>query len=94
MKTKVFQIKSKNDARFLTKRIRAHQSGFSYYLPLLGITGGYVTMRWCNGRGFYTVSSTGAGWQMEEEIPSECMVDYLFNERKVVNEGLRYLESA
>lgn len=94
MKTKLFQIKSKNDARFLTKHIRAHQNGFSYYLPLLGITGGYVTMKWCNGRGVYTVSSAGAGWQMEEEIPSERMVDYLFHERKFVNEGLRYLESA
>ncbi|MBN2515368.1 MAG: hypothetical protein JXC33_04975 [Deltaproteobacteria bacterium] len=94
MKAKMFQIKSKRDAKVLSKRIRERENGFSYYFPLLGTTGGYVTMRWCESRGVYTISSTGAGWQMEEEIPSENMVDYLLNERKFVNEGLRYLESA
>lgn len=93
MKTRIFQIKSKTDANFLSKQIQARQRGFSYYLPLLGIKGGYVTIRWCNGRGVYTISSNGAGWQMKEEIPSDHMVDYLFHERKFINEGLRHLES-
>ena len=92
-KKTTFQIRSKKDARYFAGRISEYQRDFSYYLPLMGGSGGIVTIR-CDreGRGCL-ISSFGTGWREERGLTVPEIVEYLWKDRKKINAELRNPES-
>lgn len=93
MSNKAFQIKSKKDARHLTEEIRKHHYSFYYYAPLMGVSGGAITIECPNGQRKCTVYSTGSGWQNDNGVLIQNIVDYIWKERKQINAELRHPDS-
>lgn len=94
MKKKMnFQIRSKKDARYFAGRISEDQRDFNYFLPLMGSSGGIVTIR-CDREGHgCVISSFGTGWQNEQGLTVPEIVEYLWRDRKKINAELRNPES-
>lgn len=90
MARKVFQVRSKKDARYLMEEIRKHRYSFYYYVPLMGISGGAITIECPTDRRRCTIYSTGSGWQNEEGMAIDDIVDYIWKERKQINAELRH----
>jgi hypothetical protein len=90
---KVFQIKSKDDARYLAGEIRDKKYAFYYFVPLMGVSGGMMTIR-CPGKNKKcTISSSGSGWQNQEGHILPDIVEYIWQERKHINAELKHPES-
>ena len=89
----VFQIRSKRDARYFAEQIRSDTLGFTYFASLMGVSGGVVTIECPMERREYKLSSYGAGWRNEERKPISDIVDYIWKDRKLINEELRYSDS-
>ena len=89
----VFQIRSKRDARYFAEQIRGDTVGFTYFASLMGVSGGVVSIECPPDRREYTLSSTGAGWRNEERKPISDIVDYIWKDRRLINEELRYSDS-
>jgi len=92
-KKKKFQIKSKEDALSLAAEIKQYRRGFHYYLPMMGHAGGMRTIQWYPDTEKYTSCTSAAGGQNENEISIGDIVDYLWEERKLINAELRYIEA-
>lgn len=90
---KVFQIKTKEDARFLAGEIRKNNYSFYYYTPLLGISGGAMIIRCPRDQKKCTIYSTGSGWQNQEGNAIADVINYIWKERKRINAELRHPES-
>jgi hypothetical protein len=90
---KVFQIKSKSDARYLAREIRGNDYAFYYYAPLMGVSGGMTTIRCPADTKKCTIISTGFGWQNEERNVIADIVEYIWKDRKQINAELRHPES-
>ncbi len=93
LEKKVFQIRSKEDARSLAGEIKYDDKSFHYYSPLMGLSGCVVTIRWQSEQKGYSISSSGSGWCEEEESTFKKVVEHLWQERKFINAELRYAES-
>jgi len=89
---RVFQIRSKEEARYLAGEIKCCGKSFHYYSPLMGLSGGVVTVSWQSEQKGYSISSSGSGWCEEKEITLQKVVEYLWKERKFINAELRYDE--
>ena len=89
----VFQIRTKEDARYLASEIREHGYSFYYYVPLMGVSGGIMTIECPYGRRRCTLFSTGSGWQNQEGQAISDIVDYIWKERKLINAELKHPES-
>jgi len=94
LEKRVFQIRSKEDARYLAGEIKYYDKCFHYYLPLMGLSGGVVTICWQSEQKGYSISSSGSGWCKDEESTFKKVVEHLWQERKFINAELRYAESA
>jgi hypothetical protein len=90
---KVFQIRSKKDARYLAWEIRNNDYAFYYYAPLMGVSGGLTTIRCPGDKRKCTIVSTGSGWQNEEKNVIADIVEYIWKDRKQINVELRHPES-
>ena len=90
---RVFQIRSKEDARYLAGEIKYYDKNFHYYSPLMGLSGSVVTIHWQSEQKDYLISSSGSGWCRKEETTLQKVVEYLWKERIFINEELRYDES-
>jgi len=93
-KKRIFQIKSKEDAGFFATEIKHYDSGFHYYLPLMGVNGGMRTVRWYPERDIFCVATSTPGWENREEGSLPDTIEYLWKDRKLINAELRYIESA
>ncbi len=93
-KKRSFQIRSKEDARYLAEEIKYHGTSFLYYAPLMGINGGMMTIRCNSDRKKCTISASASGWQNREETSMHDIVEYIWKDRKLINQELRYSESA
>jgi tryptophan synthase alpha subunit len=91
-KKRIFQIRSKKDAGYLAVKIKQSDSGFHYYLPLMGVTGGMTSITWYPKRKKYTMSSSAPGWQNHKETSMRHIVEYLWKDRKLINAELRHVE--
>ena len=90
MGRKVFQIRSKEDVRHLLDEIRKHHYSFYYYAPLMGVSGGAIKIECPSNQKKCTIYSTGSGWQNEEGVSTNNIIDYIWKERKWINAELRY----
>jgi len=90
---KVFQIKSKKDARYLAREIRCNDYEFYYYAPLMGVSGGLTAIRCPTDTKKCTIISTGFGWQNEERSVIANIEEYIWKDRKQINAELRHPES-
>jgi hypothetical protein len=93
-KKRVFQIRSKADARYFAEEIRYYGTSFHYYAPLMGVSGGMMTISFDPDHNTCTVLASTSGWQMREDITMPDIVEYLWKERKLINAELRYKETA
>jgi hypothetical protein len=89
-KKRIFQIRSKKDARYLAEEIKHYGASFYYYVPLMGINGGMMTIRCSPDQQNYTIISSASGWQKDTETSMKDMIDYIWKDRKLINEELRY----
>ncbi|MBT8489756.1 MAG: hypothetical protein KJN62_01780 [Deltaproteobacteria bacterium] len=89
-KKRMFQIRSKKDAKYLAEEIKHYGVSFYYYVPLMGISGGMMTIRCSPDQQNYTIVSCASGWQEDTETSMKDMIDYIWKDRKLINEELRY----
>ncbi|HEU19084.1 MAG TPA: hypothetical protein ENO00_06835 [Deltaproteobacteria bacterium] len=85
---RLFIIRSKKDARLLADKIRSEYGSFSYYVPLMGVSGGLMTIECPRTGNLCTICSTGSGWQSNEGEPIEDIEKFIWKERKRINEEL------
>jgi hypothetical protein len=87
-----FRIKSKKDAEYVAGEIK-RGNNFNYFLPLMGKNGGTVTIQWNNDAGRYTVLAACPGWISNEEASPCDIIDYIWKDRKMINDHFRNLEA-
>jgi len=90
---RLFQIKSKQDARYFAEKIRSEHVNFSYYAPLMGVSGELLTIQRTPEGSLLTVFSTVSGWRTDEGRPIADIVDFIWKDRKSINEELLYPDS-
>ena len=93
-KKRTFQIRSKKDARYLAEGIKQYGASFYYYVPLMGISGGMMTIRCSPDQQSYTIISSASGWKKDTQTSMKDMIDYIWKDRKLINEELRYTHYA
>lgn len=91
-KKKKFQIRSKDDARYLAAEIRYFGRSFHYDAPLMGISGGMMTVSCDPNQDTCTVLSSTTGWQQSKKLTMQDFIEHLWKDRKLINAELRYLE--
>ena len=91
-KKRKFQIRSKDDARYLAEEIRYFGSSFLYDVPLMGINGGMMTVSCDRNQDTCTVLSFTSGWHQSEEVTMRDFIEHLWKDRKLINAELRYVE--
>jgi len=92
-KKRIFQIRSKDDARYLAEEIRYFGRSFYYDVPLMGISGGVMAVSCNSSQDRCTVLSSTSGSQQSEEVTMGDLIEHLWKDRKLINAELRYLES-
>lgn len=92
-KKRIFQIRSKDDARYLAEEIRYFGRSFYYDVPLMGINGGMMTVSCDRNQNTCTVLSSTSGWQQSEEVTMRDFIEHLWKDRKLINAELRYIDS-
>ncbi|MBN2686653.1 MAG: hypothetical protein JXR85_00610 [Deltaproteobacteria bacterium] len=88
-----FQIRSKDDARYLAEEIRYFGKSFHYYVPLMGVNGGMMTVRCERDQDTCTVFASTSGSQQTEEVTMRDFIEHLWKDRKLINAELRHVDS-
>lgn len=83
-RTKQFRIKSKSDAKYISKEIKDGKILY-YYLPLFGIDGGIISVEWKNKVSKFKISENCPGWMDYGYVSELDIVEYIWTNRKTIN---------
>lgn len=85
-----FQIRSKKDAKCFVEELKNSSREFSYELPLMGISGGVVTVRFITQQKEGKIISSSSGYHNVKSCSFPGIVNFIWHDRKHINEELRY----
>ncbi len=89
-KHKLFQIRTKRDARFLASRIKKSEKVFYYFVPLVGGMEGSFNTITCNNRSnICSINSLIPGLDDAEIKSGIEIANHIWEKRKYINAEIR-----
>lgn len=93
-KPQPFQVRSKEDARLLAKKIQKSVKNFYYHVPLLGgMEGNFITIQCDQKSSRCEVYSSIPGSSDRDIKHSPDLAEHIWKDRRFINSELRMTES-